>query len=155
MPRLIVTNGPLAGRRLEIDAELLVGGHSGSPGGAVVRNIAGALQVEDLGSGPGTWVNGVRIAEPVMLSDGAELQVDTTTYIVEIDDDEVDRRRTNPALVALPALARPAVPAPAPYVPPPHAHRRRADSRRWLPAAATFATIIATAVALVIYFAIR
>ena len=155
MPRLIVTNGPFIGRRLEIDLELKVGGDSGAPPGAVLRNLAGALQVEDLGSGHGTWVNGVRIDEPVVLSDGAELQVDAATYIVEIDDDEVDRRRTNPTLAALPALARPAAPAPAPYIPPPHARRRRADSRRWLPAAATFATIVATAVALVIYFALR
>jgi hypothetical protein len=44
---------------------------------------------------------------------------------------------------------------PAPWTGPAHPQRRRADSRMWLPALATFVTIIATAVALVIYFALR
>jgi pSer/pThr/pTyr-binding forkhead associated (FHA) protein len=167
MPRLIVTTGPLVGQRYEIDRELIIGGRdatlsihddAASPRHAAVRIIDDHLEVEDLGSSDGTWVDGERIHEPVILHDGATLRVGTTTFIVEIDAQTGERARTNPMLgtVALPALADPtALPPSIPYAAPAHPRRRRADTRLWLPAAASFAAIIATAVALVLYFALR
>ena|ERR1700737_4710117 len=167
MARLIVTSGPLAGRRYEIDREVIVGGgdaalrvvdDEASPRHAALRIVGDELEVEDLGSGGGTWVDGERIDQPRVLHDGATLRIGTTSFIVEIDAPTGDRHRTQPMLaaVALPPLARPtSPPPPAAYVAPKHARRRRADTRLWMPAAATFAAIIATALALVIYFALR
>jgi pSer/pThr/pTyr-binding forkhead associated (FHA) protein len=167
MPRLILTNGPLVGRRYEIDRELIIGGRDAnltipdeqaSPRHAALRIVGGELQLEDLGSSDGTWVDGERIEEPVILRDGVTLRVGTTTFIVEIDARTGDRNRTQPKLatLALPPLAdAKADPLRVPYAPPSHARHRRADTRLWVPAAATFATIIATAIALVIYFALR
>lgn len=166
MPRLIITNGPLAGGRYEVGHELVLGGSEdrigvagdeATPHRAVVRTVGGDLQIEDLGSDHGTWVNGERIAGPVVLSDGTELRVGSTIFIVEIDAQAIDRNRTQPELatIPLPPLAPSVTPAGTPYAPPALARRRRADTRRWIPAAATFATIIATAVALMMYFALR
>jgi pSer/pThr/pTyr-binding forkhead associated (FHA) protein len=167
MPRLILTNGPLVGRRYEIDRELTIGGPDAtvtlhddraSPHHAMLRMVSGELEVEDLGSPDGTWVDGERVEGPTVLSDGATLRVGTTTFIVEIDAGTDDRNRTQPHLrtLALPPLADVKVdPLQVPYAAPAHARRRRPDTRMWLPAAATFAVIIATAVALVVYFALR
>jgi predicted component of type VI protein secretion system len=167
MPRLILTNGPLVGHRYEIDRELVVGAHDApltipdeqaSAHHAALRMIDGELQVEDLGSAGGTWVDGERIDGPVILRDGATLRVGTTNFIVEIDAWASERNRTNPNLATIPLLPLAGVgkePVRAPYAAPAHDRRHRADTRMWLPAAATFAAIIATAVALVIYFALR
>jgi pSer/pThr/pTyr-binding forkhead associated (FHA) protein len=167
MPRLILTNGPLVGRRYEIDPELIIGGpdatltihdDQASPQHAALRIVGVELQVEDLGSSNGTWVDGERIEGPVTLHDGATLLVGTTSFIVEIDAGMDDRDRTQPKLatLALPPLASTeADPPRVPYAAPSLARRRRADTRLWMPAAATFAAIIATAIALVAYFALR
>jgi pSer/pThr/pTyr-binding forkhead associated (FHA) protein len=50
---------------------------------AVVRRYANRLQVEDLGSTNGTYVDGNRIAEPTLLGGGAEIKIGTTTLVVE------------------------------------------------------------------------
>lgn len=167
MPRLILTNGPLVGRRYEIDRELVIGAHDAtvtiqddqlSPQHAVLRMVGDELQIEDLDSASGTWVDGARIGEPVKLRDGDTLRVGGTTFIVEIDAGIGDRNRTQPnlATIALPPLAGvKAEQLRAPYTAPSHERRRRADTRLWLPAAATFAVIIATAIGLLIYFALR
>jgi pSer/pThr/pTyr-binding forkhead associated (FHA) protein len=167
MPRLILTSGPLVGRRYEIHRELIIGtsdatltipDERASPRHAALRMVDGELQVEDLGSGDGTWVDGERVEGPLILRDGATLRVGATTFIVEIDAWTSERGATNPhlATLALPPLAGvKADPVPVPYAAPVHAQRRRADTRMWMPAAATFATIIVTAIALVAYFALR
>jgi pSer/pThr/pTyr-binding forkhead associated (FHA) protein len=167
MPRLILTSGPLVGRRYEIDRELVIGRRDAtltipddqaSPRHAALRMVDGELEVEDLGSSDGTWVDGERIEGPVILGDGATLCVGATTFIVEIDAWTSERGRTNPHLATLahPPLADvKADPVLVPYAAPSHDRRRRADTRMWMPAAATFATIIVTAIALVIYFALR
>lgn len=167
MARLIVTNGPLVGQRYEIDRELTIGGSGAtpsthadvtSPPHTAVRIIGDHVEVEDLGSSGGTWVDGERIRQPVTVGDGTAVRVGTTTFIVEIDARAGDRARTNPMFgtVALPPLADPTpLPPSVPYAAPAVPRRRRADTRLWLPAAASFATIIATAVTLVLYFALR
>jgi pSer/pThr/pTyr-binding forkhead associated (FHA) protein len=50
---------------------------------AVVRRFANRLQVEDLGSTNGTFVDGNRIAEPTLLGGGAEIKIGTTVMVVE------------------------------------------------------------------------
>jgi ABC transport system ATP-binding/permease protein len=50
---------------------------------AIVRRFANRLQVEDLGSTNGTFVDGNRIAEPTLLGGGAEIKIGTTVLIVE------------------------------------------------------------------------
>jgi pSer/pThr/pTyr-binding forkhead associated (FHA) protein len=50
---------------------------------AVVRRFANRLQVEDLGSTNGTFVDGSRIAEPTLLGGGAEIKIGTTVLVVE------------------------------------------------------------------------
>jgi pSer/pThr/pTyr-binding forkhead associated (FHA) protein len=50
---------------------------------AVVRRYANRLQVEDLGSTNGTFVDGNRIAEPTLLGGGAEIKIGTTVMVVE------------------------------------------------------------------------
>jgi pSer/pThr/pTyr-binding forkhead associated (FHA) protein len=167
MPRLIFTNGPLVGRRYEIDRELTIGASDAtltidddqaSPRHAVLRTVGDELLVEDLGSSGGTWVDGERIDAPVSLRDGATVRVGSSTFIVEIDAGASDRNRTQPVLptLALPPLAERAPnPSQAPFAAPSHRKRRRADTRLWMPAAATFVTIIATAITLIVYFAVR
>ena len=64
--------GPLAGQRISIETQLVVGRVSGdltiddplvSRRHAVIRVAAGVLEVEDLGSLNGTWVNGERLED--------------------------------------------------------------------------------------------
>ncbi len=167
MARLIVTNGPLLGQRYEIDGELIIGGRGAtlstsadpaSPSDAALRIIGDQVELEDLGSSSGIWVDGERILRPVIVRDGAAVRIGKTTFIVEIDARTGERARTNPMVgtVALPPLADPtALPPSLAYAAPELPRRRRADTRLWLPAAASFAAIIATAVALVLYFALR
>jgi pSer/pThr/pTyr-binding forkhead associated (FHA) protein len=50
---------------------------------AVIRRFANRLQVEDLGSTNGTFVDGNRIAEPTLLGGGAEIKIGTTVLVVE------------------------------------------------------------------------
>ncbi len=86
MLTLIFGNGPLAGRRLEVGSGLVLGREQADvviddPGvsrrHAVIRPVQDGLEIEDLDSLNGTWVNGRRIARatrrltPTVLSFGA------------------------------------------------------------------------------------
>jgi ABC transport system ATP-binding/permease protein len=190
MARLRITSGPLAGQTVEIESELVIGRAEGdlaiedlelSRRHAAVRRLANRLQVEDLGSSNGTFVDGTRIEEPTMVGGGAEIRVGTTVLVVEgvlpvTSPDEAegtDRQATRISPVAPetsgapppPAAPPPAAPPPAlPQVPaaplgvfhPPEQRRQRGlASRSWIPVALSFGTVILTAVALVIYFAAR
>jgi pSer/pThr/pTyr-binding forkhead associated (FHA) protein len=145
---------------------------------AVVRRFANRLQVEDLGSTNGTFVDGNRIAEPTLLGGGAEIKIGTTVLVVEgvlpvgtselSDAQPRNVTRVSPTLPADSAAATaPIAPAPvatgtplgaAPIQPvapfhPPTPHRQRGlASRSWIPVALSFGTVIIVAVALVIYF---
>jgi pSer/pThr/pTyr-binding forkhead associated (FHA) protein len=97
---------------------------------AVVRRFANRLQVEDLGSTNGTFVDGNRIAEPTLCGGGAEIKIGTTVLVVEgvlpVGTSELgdaqprNVTRVSPTLPAEagaagqePAAAAPAPPAPA------------------------------------------
>ena len=92
MARLRVVSGPNAGLTVDVDEELVIGREDTdltiddeemSRRHAVVRRHANRLQVEDLGSTNGTFVDGSRIAGPTLLGGGAEIKVGTTVLVVE------------------------------------------------------------------------
>ena len=87
MARLRVVSGPLAGQTIDVENEVVIGREDTdltiddvelSRRHAVVRRHASRLQVEDLGSTNGTFVDGTRIEEPTLLGGGAEIQIGTT-----------------------------------------------------------------------------
>jgi ABC transport system ATP-binding/permease protein len=92
MARLRVVSGPAAGQTVDIEEEVVIGREDSdldiddlelSRRHAVVRRHANRLQVEDLGSTNGTFVDGNRIAEPTLLGGGAEIKIGTTVLVVE------------------------------------------------------------------------
>lgn len=133
MPSLFVKDGPLAGRRVVVAAELLIGRADAdltiddplvSRRHAIVRPGAGVLEIEDLGSTNGTWVNGERIDQARQLSRGDTVNVGSTQIEVEITPGEEGtilaavpdlRGRTMAAPVA---AEPPDVPEPPPPPPP-------------------------------------
>ena len=89
---LRVVTGELAGTTVEVTGELLIGRADAdltlddaevSRRHAIVRQAAGKLQIEDLGSSNGTFVDGARIAAPTALEDGSKLTIGTTELVVE------------------------------------------------------------------------
>ena len=93
MRTLRVTSGPEEGRTLEIEGELVVGREEAdltlpdvelSRRHAVLREIEQGVEIEDLGSLNGTFVNGERIASPVTLTVNGSLKVGTTEMALEV-----------------------------------------------------------------------
>ena len=89
-----MTGGPLAGRRFAVQAELLLGRVDAdvtiddpqiSRRHAIVRPAANGLEIEDLGSLNGTWVNGKRITSARSLTPGDVIGLGGTTVAVEAD----------------------------------------------------------------------
>lgn len=191
MARLRVVSGPAAGRTVDIDEEVVIGREDTdlaiddvelSRRHAVVRRHANRLQVEDLGSTNGTFVDGNRIAEPTLLGGGAEIKIGTTVLVVEgvlpVGSSESGRElgdarnvtRVSPAIgspqaaapdsappSSTPVTAQPATQAQpsqpvTPFHPPTQQHQRGLASRSWVPVALSFGTVIIVAIALVIYF---
>jgi pSer/pThr/pTyr-binding forkhead associated (FHA) protein len=92
MARLRVVSGPAAGQTVDIEGEIVIGREESdlaidddelSRRHAVVRPHANRIQVEDLGSTNGTFVDGNRIVEPTLLGGGAEIKIGTTVLVVE------------------------------------------------------------------------
>ena len=189
MARLRVVSGPNAGLTVDVDQELVIGREDTdlaidddemSRRHAVVRRHANRLQVEDLGSTNGTFVDGTRIAEPTLLGGGAEIKVGTTVLVVEgvlpvseSSGDIVAPRNATRVSAAIPEGAVPPPPPPsatpitataapplaAPSQPigefrPPERQKvqRGLASRSWVPVALSFGTVVIVAIALVIYF---
>jgi pSer/pThr/pTyr-binding forkhead associated (FHA) protein len=162
MHRLRFTDGPLAGREVEVASALVLGRQATdlviqdaqvSRRHASVRPAGDALEVEDLGSRNGTWVNGARIAGAVRLAPGDRVRVGDTIFEVEAAPAPAPTdERPLPATVTEPA------PAPAvAFDPPPQRPGRPSGvaTRRLTPTVLAFGTVIATAIALVLYFAMR
>jgi len=187
MARLRVVSGPNAGQTVDVEQEIVIGREDTdlaidddemSRRHAVVRRHANRLQVEDLGSTNGTFVDGTRIAEPTLLGGGAEIKVGTTVLVVEgvlpvsePSSEIVTPRNATRVSAAIPEGATPPPPsatpitataAPAPAAPvqavgdfrPPERTRKQPGlaSRSWVPVALSFGTVIIVAIALVIYF---
>lgn len=201
MARLRVVSGPLAGQTIDVETEVVIGREDTdltiddvelSRRHAVVRRHASRLQVEDLGSTNGTYVDGTRIEEPTILGGGAEIQIGITKLVVEgvlpagSTESETPESRASQATqasISIPpemqkqpagagataTTAGAAAPAPptavsppkrseplAPFNPPEkRSPQRGLASRSWVPVALSYGTVIVTAIALVLYFALR
>jgi len=213
MPFLIVRSGPRSGERIELIDELVVGRENAdltvhdeevSRRHLAVRPHEDGVELEDLGSTNGTFVDGARLSAVVVVSTGARVTLGETELEIEIEvpEPEVDpgatRLRDRPperdativrsspvaaaptpppdATIAgapAPPTAPPrAAPAPVAAAPPPAAAvdarpfgtftpdapaRRRtgAATRQWGPATIVFIVIVATAIALIVYFGAR
>jgi pSer/pThr/pTyr-binding forkhead associated (FHA) protein len=170
-PAIVVTGGPLTGRRFDVDGDVVIGRVEGtividddeiSRRHAVVCGAHDGLTIEDLGSTNGTRVNGRRIEKRVELSEGDEIAIGQTTFRVEA------AAGASATVVARPrpgADVAPPPPAPSAAEPvqPPRAPFARTSGRRARGIATrdvraeilTFLALFGTAVALIAYFALR
>ncbi len=92
--RLEVISGNGAGDTLVVEDELIVGRHADGPGrlsedeeisrqhARISREATGDYAIEDLGSSNGTFVNGLRIQSPRLLSLDDSIEVGATTLVV-------------------------------------------------------------------------
>src|SRR5688572_12176285 len=168
-PALVFKEGPLAGQRVEVDTELVVGREDAgltiedeeiSRRHAIIRPGDGGVEIEDLGSRNGTFVNGVRIESATRLAGGDTVKLGQSVLQIESARGAATVVSAAPAAVAPPAAPAPAGPRSAPaaafgtYVAPTAGKRRRGIASRQLgPQLLSFAVVAATAVALVLYFA--
>jgi pSer/pThr/pTyr-binding forkhead associated (FHA) protein len=92
MATLHVKSGPLAGKTIEVESDLTIGRQNAdvtiddaqiSRRHAVLRPHADGLEVEDLGSSNGTFVDGRRIEAPTLVGDGAQVKLGVTVLEVE------------------------------------------------------------------------
>ena len=180
MPFLIVRSGPRAGERIELVGELVVGRENAdvtvsdaevSRRHLAVRPHEDGVELEDLESTNGTFVDGARLSAVVVVSSSARVIVGETELQIEVDEPEPKfdssltrlREREPDATIAAPAPRRP-LPAAAvraqpfgSFTPAPPTHRRGgAATRQWGGAAGIVALVfVATAVVLIVYFAAR
>jgi pSer/pThr/pTyr-binding forkhead associated (FHA) protein len=144
---ILVTGGPAAGRSVPVLGDVVIGREARefplndpelSRTHAVIRLAGEALEIQDLGSLNGTWVNGTRITSVVPLHPGDIIRIGQTTLEVA----GARPTRSAPELHPFVDTGRPtAWHAPA--------------SRRLSVTVFSLATVFATAAALVLYFALR
>jgi pSer/pThr/pTyr-binding forkhead associated (FHA) protein len=164
MRGVVFTSGPLAGRQVEVTAMLVLGRQAAdlriddpevSRRHAALRPADDGLEIEDLGSLNGTWVNGTRIQGAVRLAAGDRVQLGDTSFEVRLGLAEATVVSARPAA----GPAAPAAGPPAAAFSPPSQRRppRRPTvaTRRLTPTLLSFGVVIATAIALVLYFAMR
>jgi hypothetical protein len=124
---LIVRDGSLRGLRFDVDSgEVTIGREHTvilleddgevSRSHAVVRSTDDGVEVEDLGSTNGTFVNERRISEPARLSSGDIVRVGQTRFDVEIDEDP---NKTIVSGVLAPPTQQHSAPMPPPAPSPP------------------------------------
>ena len=159
---LVVTEGPAAGQRFELDAEVVLGREGVSATiaddselsrrHAVVRPAAGGFEVEDLGSRNGTFVNGQKIEGPTRLSGGDSIKIGQTVLALEgLARAAQTAVSPTPAAAAAPSSAAPSEPFGA-LAAPAAVHRRGIASRQLGPMLVAWAIVIGDAIALAIYF---
>ncbi len=117
---LVISAGPVSGRRLDVGHELVLGRAVDGGGrltedselsrrhARVTRDDRGRLAIEDLGSANGTFVNGRRISARVQLNAGDSVKVGATT---------LDVVQAGSAPLAAPGPVAPRTPAPEPVAP--------------------------------------
>jgi predicted component of type VI protein secretion system len=136
--QLEATAGNAAGTAIGVEERLVFGRQTEGPGqlandpelsrhhAEITRRTAGEYVLEDLSSTNGTYVNGTRLTEPVVLALGDTIELGTTKLMVRAlpapAAPEVDVRAATavtdvPAAIRAPASAPP--PSPAPPTPPP------------------------------------
>jgi pSer/pThr/pTyr-binding forkhead associated (FHA) protein len=132
--KLKVTAGPEEGRTVDLEGEVVIG--RGDDAGlvitdgelsrrhAIVRATANGVEVEDLGSLNGTFVNGDRIEGTVALAPGETLRVGTSHMEVEVVEQAPSASAAPPADATRVRATPPPAPEP-PAVPPADATRIR------------------------------
>jgi pSer/pThr/pTyr-binding forkhead associated (FHA) protein len=162
MPALIAKDGPLVGERIELDDELVVGRENQgltiedpevSRRHAVFRVLdGGRVELEDFGSLNGTFVNGRKLAGRATLEHGDLVKIGTSTFELE-----AALVRAAPTVVTpAPAVAAPTQPFGAFAAADVAGHRRgKVASRQLVPELISILAVVATAIALVLYFALR
>jgi pSer/pThr/pTyr-binding forkhead associated (FHA) protein len=163
---LEIVTGPLAGRRLALSGPVTVGRFDTdlelndaevSREHAVLRPQSdGSLEVEDLGSTNGTWVNEHRTTRSAVLQPGEQLRVGSTVFRLGGGDPATlaaasppTQERLLPPEPRAPTVARIAAPT---------VRRRRGQRSAALlkaPTILTFVVIGLTAIALLVYFVAR
>src|SRR4051812_46021557 len=97
MPFLIVRSGPRSGERIELIGELVVGRENAdltvhdeevSRRHLAVRPHEDGVELEDLGSTNGTFVDGARLAAVVVVSSGARVVLGETELEIEVEVEE-------------------------------------------------------------------
>ena len=127
MGTLVIREGDGAGGEHPLDGEVILGREPGASGllledpgvsrrHAAVRERAGSITVEDLGSSNGTFVNGERITGEVELADGDEVQLGAT--VVSVHGSEAATAFLGGGAPPTAAHPGPAAPAPPPPAPP-------------------------------------
>jgi pSer/pThr/pTyr-binding forkhead associated (FHA) protein len=164
---LVVTEGPLAGRRIDLDGELVIGREDAgltiedeelSRRHAILRTLAEGVEIEDLGSRNGTFVNGQRIQGPTRLAGSDSLKLGRSVFAIELSRSAETvaspvQAPTPPAAPAAAPVGVPSEPFGALAAPAVRRPRRGVASRQLLPMLLSWAVVVATAAALVIYFA--
>jgi hypothetical protein len=152
------TQVKIRGQRIELGAELSVGREGQqlnvedlevSRRHALVRSTQGVVTIEDLGSRNGTFVNEHRIEAPTMLRPGDVIRIGTTSFELEgVPDPHVAAPSAHIPVDPFGSLGEASVAA---------GSRRRTAvaSRQLLPELVTIFAVVATAIALVLYFALR
>ena len=173
MAFLIVRSGPRAGERIELVGELVVGRENAdvtvrdqevSRRHLAVRPHEDGVELEDLESTNGTFVDGARLSAVVVVSSTARVIVGETELEIEVDEPEP---RVDPSATR---LREPRPPSPAAAVPgeaaavggqplraftPAPPARGGAATRHPGAAAIVVLVAVATAVALIVYFVAR
>jgi len=160
MAWLLLKSGPRKGERIEVAGELVIGreradltidDESISRRHVVVRAADDGVEVEDLESKNGTFLDGARVAEVTMVTNsGALLRVGDTEIEIMLGTEAATRVRHAPrpaAAVAVQPFGASSATA---------ARRRRSAATR-LPLATllSFACVAGTAGGLIAYFAAR
>ncbi|MGH2854218.1 MAG: FHA domain-containing protein [Solirubrobacteraceae bacterium] len=114
--RLEVISGNAAGTAILVEDELVIGRHAEGAGrlsedeelsrqhARISREATGDYAIEDLGSSNGTFVNGLRIQSPRLLSLGDSIETGATTLVVR----EIVQPRAGATMVsAVPDLVTP------------------------------------------------
>src|SRR5712691_13200728 len=99
MPSVVAKRGLPSGMRLDVDEEVTIGRVSSditiddpmvSRRHAALRPVNEGLEIEDLGSRNGTWVNGARVRGRYALTDGDVIAIGSAQLAVELESDRRD-----------------------------------------------------------------
>jgi pSer/pThr/pTyr-binding forkhead associated (FHA) protein len=112
-----VISGKALGTTITVEDELVIGRHADGAGrlsedeeisrqhARISREVTGDYAIEDLGSSNGTFVNGLRIQSPRLLSLGDSIETGATTLVVK------EIVRPEPVEAAPPTADTPAAPS--------------------------------------------